>query len=409
MSAVIEVRNLKKKFCEDLRRSLYYGIQDIGREVVGITRHSDQLRKREFWALNDLNFTIDKGQSVGLIGANGAGKSTLLRIISGLIKPDSGTVRVKGRVAPLIALGAGFNPILSGRENIFVNMSVLGMTSAEIKRKFDEVVDFSGLEHALDMPVQTYSSGMSARLGFSCAVFTEPDILLIDEVLAVGDLKFRAKCYRKLADLKKAEATFVMVSHSPQSILSICDVGMFLKRGVMMGIGETKEIMSAYEADLTGIDFSKAGVGAIGSDTNSGLHVKRMYFADEAGNEINTPSTGEPTDLTFDIESKEHFNNLHIQIAVADASLYGERVLFVSNVIDKAKMEVQPGNNKLIVRFPFMGLNPSMYTIKVSIYQDELHLLDSVESFNFAVKSNIPTYNTQFYQPRKWIVAAPRV
>jgi lipopolysaccharide transport system ATP-binding protein len=180
MQKVIEVSHLNKKFCEDLRKSLLYGIKDIGREILNLERRSSVLRKKEFWALNDVSFSIEKGQSIGLIGANGAGKSTLLRIISGLIKPDSGTVKVRGTVAPLIALGAGFNPILTGRENIFVNMAILGLNTQQIKARFDEVVDFSGLDHALDMPVQTYSSGMAARLGFSCAIFTQPEILLID-------------------------------------------------------------------------------------------------------------------------------------------------------------------------------------------------------------------------------------
>jgi lipopolysaccharide transport system ATP-binding protein len=271
MDPVIQIEQLRKKFCGNLRKSLWYGMQDIGSEIFGLKRQSHALRKEEFWALKDISFSIRQGESVGLIGSNGAGKSTLLRVISGLIKPDQGSVKVKGRVAPLIALGAGFNPVLTGRENIFVNMSILGLTPEQIKSRFDEVVEFSGLEHALDMPVQTYSSGMAARLGFSCAIFTTPDILLIDEVLAVGDLKFRARCYRKLAELKKSETTFIMVSHNPQSILSICDVGMYLKKGVLMGFGTTQSIMQQYEADLANLDLSAIHSG----DT---LFCKRICF-----------------------------------------------------------------------------------------------------------------------------------
>ena len=405
MANIIEVNHLNKKFCEDLKKSLLYGMKDIGREILNLKRRSNFLRKKEFWALNDVSFSIERGQSVGLIGANGAGKSTLLRIISGLIKPDAGTVKVRGRVAPLIALGAGFNPILTGRENIYVNMAILGLTNKEIKAKFDEVVDFSGLDHALDMPVQTYSSGMAARLGFSCAIFTNPDILLIDEVLAVGDLKFRAKCYRKLAELKKSDTTFIMVSHSPQAILSICDVGMFLKKGVLMNVGSTNEIMSEYEADLANIDIQHINNSIQRlSQGGSGFKIENISFEDQDAGRIMHPQTGREANLILDLHSTEVFDNLNVQVAVSDSALYGERTFFLNNAIDQAHIKIKKGNNKLKIHFPFLGLNPGMYSIKVSIYQDELHLLDTIEAFNFVVQSKFPTQHTLFYQPRKWII-----
>jgi len=403
---MIEVNNLNKKFCDDLRRSLLYGVKDIGREIVGAGRKSDRLRKSEFWALHDISFSISQGQSVGLIGSNGAGKSTLLRIISGLIKPDAGTVKVKGRVAPLIALGAGFNPILTGRENVFVNMAILGLKKEEIKKKFDEVIDFSELEHALDMPVQTYSSGMAARLGFSCAIFTHPEILLIDEVLAVGDLRFRAKCYRKLAELKKLNTTFIMVSHSPQSILSICDVGMYLKKGQLMGFGATTDIMNQYEADLSKLDLRLVN-SADGKpkEKYSNFKIEKIFFEDAEHAEVVYPSTGRPGNLTVSVESDKEYDNLNIQIAISDASLYGERTLFFNNAIDDFTISVKKGFNRISLRFPYLGLNPGLYTLKVSIYQDELHLLDTIEAFNFVVKSDFPARQSLFFQSREWLVS----
>ncbi len=161
---LISVDNVSKKFCRDLKQSLFYGVQDIATELIGGGRKSDTLRSKEFWALKDVSFQLRRGEALGLIGSNGAGKSTLLRIISGLIKPDTGCVKVRGRLAPLIALGAGFNPILTGRENIYANMSILGLSTKEIEERFQDVIDFSGIDDAIDAPVQTYSSGMAARL-----------------------------------------------------------------------------------------------------------------------------------------------------------------------------------------------------------------------------------------------------
>lgn len=247
---VISVENVSKKFCRDLKRSLLYGIQDIATEVVGRTRKSDALRKSEFWALKDVSFQLRQGQALGLVGSNGAGKSTLLRIISGLIKPDTGCVRIKGRVAPLIALGAGFNPILTGRENIYANMSILGLSTQEIEERFQQVVNFAEIWDAIDAPVQTYSSGMAARLGFACAIHTQPEILLIDEVLAVGDIKFKAKCYRKLDELRQQGTSFVLVNHNPQAILHACDSAIYLVKGNLIAYGRTEMIIEKYEEDL---------------------------------------------------------------------------------------------------------------------------------------------------------------
>ena len=227
---VLSVQGVSKKFCRSLKRSLFYGVQDIASELVGVRKDNNKLRKDEFWALQDVSFELKRGESLGLVGANGSGKTTLLRIISGLIKPDTGSVKITGRVAPLIALGAGFNPILTGRENIYVNMSILGLSKEEIDERFDEVVDFAEIGDAIDAPVQTYSSGMAARLGFACAIHTEPDVLLIDEVLAVGDLSFRAKCLNKFAELK-TKVVIILVSHSMPRLSRVADCMIVMSRG----------------------------------------------------------------------------------------------------------------------------------------------------------------------------------
>ncbi|MDA0973020.1 MAG: ABC transporter ATP-binding protein, partial [Bacteroidetes bacterium] len=185
---IITVDRVSKKFCKELKRSLLYGLQDILSLGGGNT---DELRKNEFWAVKEVSFELRRGDCLGLIGHNGAGKSTLLKMLNGLISPDEGSITIHGRVGALIELGAGFNPILTGRENIYNNGAVLGFSKSEIDAKLQEIIDFSEIEEFIDMPIQNYSSGMKVRLGFAVAANLEPDLLLVDEVLAVGDAGFR--------------------------------------------------------------------------------------------------------------------------------------------------------------------------------------------------------------------------
>lgn len=237
---LVKVDNVSKRFCRSLKRSLWYGLQDLGSEIGG-RRHGGgsglpqssadvQLRTDEFWAVKDVSFELRRGECLGLIGQNGAGKTTLLKILNGLIKPDAGIISMSGRVGALIALGAGFNPILSGRENIFINASVLGLSKREIHDKIDEIVDFAGIDDFIDSPVQNYSSGMIVRLGFAVATALAPDILILDEVLAVGDASFRAKCYRKISELQQ-EAAIIFVSHSMDQVGNICSSICGMEKG----------------------------------------------------------------------------------------------------------------------------------------------------------------------------------
>ena len=197
---VMSIDDLSKKFCKDLKSSLWYGLKDLTSELLFFNRHTEQLRDNEFWALKGVSFELLKGETLGLIGSNGAGKSTVLKIINGILKPDLGKIKIDGRVGALIELGAGFNPILTGKENIYVNAAILGISKKEIDNRIDDIIDFAELGDFINSPVQTYSSGMKVRLGFSIAANLNPDILLIDEVLAVGDSSFRERCYNKLLE-----------------------------------------------------------------------------------------------------------------------------------------------------------------------------------------------------------------
>ena len=196
---LVSCQGISKKFCRNLKKSLWYGVKDGVSEIVR-GQSSDTLRKDEFWALDDVSFELRRGECLGLLGRNGAGKTTLLKVLSGLIKPDKGTITLKGKVGGLIALGAGFNGILSGRENIRINGAILGYSREEIEDRMQEIIDFAEIPDFIDAPVNTYSSGMSVRLGFAiAAILTKPDVLLLDEVLAVGDIGFTIKCLMPFA------------------------------------------------------------------------------------------------------------------------------------------------------------------------------------------------------------------
>ncbi|MGB3642194.1 MAG: ABC transporter ATP-binding protein [Rivularia sp. (in: cyanobacteria)] len=405
--AVISVENVSKKFCRDLKRSLFYGLRDIATEVTGGKRKSDNLRKNEFWAINDVSFKLHKGEALGLVGSNGAGKSTILRIISGLIKPDTGTVKVKGRVAPLIALGAGFNPILSGRENIYANMSILGLPTAEIEKRFDEVVEFAEIADAIDAPVQTYSSGMAARLGFACAVHIEPDILLIDEVLAVGDVKFKMKCHRKLSELRKKGTAFILVTHNSHSILNICESSIFLKKGQLLASGDTEQVIRKYEEDLC-LSGKENALGSMiippkPKEKSNGLDIVSLCFKDEQDNHLENLLTGEPAYLSVECKSYEHIHTANLGMLVTALSGGEGLVLYMTSTSDNQELEIPVGKSEIRMHMPYCSMIPGVYSARIYI-RNGVYSYDIVESFRFTVKANKTISRCQFYQPRQWQV-----
>ena len=246
---LIRCEGVSKKFCRDLRLSLWYGLKDVFADIVrfrGINHEGDLLRSGEFYANRDVHLVVHRGECLGLIGRNGAGKTTLLKMLNGLIKPDTGRIELLGRIGALIALGAGFNPILTGRENVFVNGSILGLSRYEIKRRFDEIVGFAGLEEFIDVPVQSYSSGMKVRLGFAIATEIRPEILLIDEVLAVGDAEFRVRCASRIKGLVSSGCAVVLVSHDMTQIANLSSSVLWLDKGRVVEQGTAASVIRKY-------------------------------------------------------------------------------------------------------------------------------------------------------------------
>jgi len=271
---LIRAEHVSKKFCRSLKRSLWYGVQDLThallpskQQQLNFAKHGERtdppLRRDEFWALQDVSFEVKRGECLGLVGQNGAGKSTLLKMLNSLIRPDSGRITMRGRVGALIDLNAGFNPVLTGRENIYNQAALFGFNKKETDAKFEAIVEFSELEDFLDTPVQNYSSGMVVRLGFATITQLEMDILLIDEVLAVGDLGFMFKCLNRMGEIMP-ETAVVFVSHTMPMVARICNQLMVLASGKLpQHTYDVADGIHSYVSDFSGLEPKDLGNGAV--------------------------------------------------------------------------------------------------------------------------------------------------
>jgi ABC-2 type transport system ATP-binding protein len=293
MTSAISIENVSKKF------RLYH---EKNQYLKTTLLRGGRSRYEDFWAVQDVSFEIPVGSTFGIIGSNGSGKSTLLKCLAGILTPDKGTLTVNGRLSALLELGAGFHPELSGRENIFLNGAILGMTQKEIALRFDDIVEFSGLDHFIDTPVKNYSSGMVVRLGFSIAANVEPEILLIDEVLAVGDAEFQQRCYEKIERFRQDGRTIVLVSHGLSQIEQMCDTVAWLEKSHLKELGSSFEVVQKYngashqaiqrdeedeigdrwgtgEATITKVELIKSGVATSLFATNEAMKIRVHYDA----------------------------------------------------------------------------------------------------------------------------------
>jgi lipopolysaccharide transport system ATP-binding protein len=288
---LLVVEDVSKKFARELRRVMFYGAVDILRDFLQVPTPSDRLRPGEFWALDDVKLEVDKGECVGLIGANGSGKTTLLKLVNGIFMPDKGRIRKRGRVGALVEIGAGFHPLLTGRENIYVYGQILGMSKREVSRKFDAIVDYADIGDFLDTPVKHYSSGMYVRLGFAVAIHAEPDILLIDEVLAVGDVAFRAKCMSSISEILKKTGV-IFVSHSMAQIESLCSTVLWLNKGSVVQFGQSRTVVSAYlewQEELARRAAERSRVALETADFDAA----RSYLEGRRGEVVEDPTGGD--------------------------------------------------------------------------------------------------------------------
>jgi lipopolysaccharide transport system ATP-binding protein len=350
---LVRVENVSKKFCRSLKRSLWYGLQDAATELTG--RKSDHaLRKDEFWAINNVSFELRRGECLGLIGRNGAGKTTLLRMLNGLIKPDQGRIEIRGKVGALIALGAGFNPILTGRENIYVNGSVLGLSQSEIEAKLDEIIDFAEIGDFIDAPVQSYSSGMQVRLGFAIATALSPDLLILDEILAVGDASFRAKCYRRIASLQK-NAAVIFVSHQMDHVARICNRILVMSQGDMHLLGSIEDGVEAYE------QLNKGGAEKDPSFLSTN-HPIQHFELQLSSNSLNS---GEGLLLLIKTQASESLKNLSLRIFLYNSTgAFAAACDYQSN---EYGITLHPGHNIWRVQIDSIPLRRGQYKFGINI------------------------------------------
>ncbi len=309
----IVVENVSKKYCKSIKRSMAYGIGDIAKNLIGLGTHPDRLRPEEFWAVRGVSFELERGQTLGLIGANGSGKTTLLKMLNGIFWPDTGRITMRGRVGALIAVGSGFHPMLTGAENIFLNGAILGMGRREMRKKFDSIVDFSGVEKFLNTPVKYYSSGMYVRLGFAVAIHCEPDILLVDEVLAVGDIEFQARCIQKMEELKVRGVTKIFVSHDLNAVQRLCDRTLYLHEGNMRHYGDTLDVLAAYKRDA--LLNTRAGMNDGVRFGTKEITLNAIEFLDSGGRPKNLFKRGEPFRLRVNYHAKTKISDPEFSIA----------------------------------------------------------------------------------------------
>ncbi|NKQ35043.1 MAG: ABC transporter ATP-binding protein [Chloroflexi bacterium] len=363
---LVNVENVSKKFCRNLKRSLWYGVKDVGAEMFGRGSERIELRSQEFWAVKDVSFQLKRGETLGLIGHNGAGKTTMLRMLNGLIKPDTGRITVRGRIQALIALGAGFNPVLTGRENIYVNASVLGISKAETDRRFDQIVDFSGIEEFIDTPVQSYSSGMVVRLGFSIAAHLEPDILLVDEVLAVGDLAFKTKCQVRIQELRDTGVAIILVSHNLHTISHVCSRAITFEKGRVLYDGDTERAIDVYRNSLIkankGLEDSlRAGTGEI--------KIKDLEILDEYDGVQEECGVGDYVKLRVHYEAYEPVVNPVFNVTMH--VLNSHQVTGIRTDVDGVELGTLEGVGHVDIVIPDLNLLPNIYTMDAVIFHSD--------------------------------------
>src|ERR1700744_944478 len=390
MAKAIKVENLSKAYqlgdfgtgtiSRDLERfwARMRGKEDPFLKIGEINDRATKGESDIVWSLKDLNFEIEQGDAVGIIGRNGAGKSTLLKILSRVTSPTTGSVKIKGRIASLLEVGTGFHPELTGRENIYLNGAILGMRKAEIKRQFDAIVDFAGIERYVDTPVKRYSSGMYVRLAFAVAAHLESEILVIDEVLAVGDVEFQKKCLGKMSDVSKQEGrTVLFVSHNIQSILNLCSKGILLVNGKLNLMSDINEVVSLYH------NLQRRNSTFISTNSTKETFISNITFQNNKNEKSNQFEVFSDVDIVIEITSKVYKTN--VNIGYGFDNMYENRLFTLYSRLHGKSYTILPGLNTIKCRLLKVPLKPDEYDIKVFVGND----FETIEFYEAGFKLTI--------------------
>jgi ABC-2 type transport system ATP-binding protein len=358
-AAAINVDNVSKRF------RLYH---ERNQSLKAAFMRGRRAKYEEFWALRDVSLEVPQGETFGLIGENGSGKTTLLKCMAKILRPDKGAIATQGKISALLELGAGFHPELSGKENVFLNGSILGLSKRQLTDRFDEIVEFAGLEHFIDTPVKNYSSGMYVRLGFSVAINVDPDILLIDEVLAVGDAEFQRKCLEKFDELRTKGKTIVIVSHALESVRNLCDNAVWLEHGNLRRIGPANKVIDEY---LTESHTDRVSDGDLGTRWGSGeARLERVELLDGSSQPVKRIRTGDPMTIRYHYQADETIRAPVFGLAIW--ALDGVRVTGPATRDGGLVPETLPAGAKgyIDLRIDRLLLLPGTYDVSASLHNN---------------------------------------
>jgi ABC-type polysaccharide/polyol phosphate transport system ATPase subunit len=376
-TAAVRFDRVSKRFrLGEGRESLVELIAAAGRRLIGQSRPRDAT---SFLALNDVSFDVPKGDTLGIIGPNGAGKSTALKLLAGILRPDSGSIAVQGRLAALIEVGAGFHGDLTGRENIFLHAAILGMRRAEVRGKLDTIVSFAGLERFLDMPVKRYSSGMYARLGFSIAAHVEPDVLLVDEVLSVGDAVFRVRCLERMKQLVRAGTTLIFVTHDLGQMQAVCARAVVLSHGRVAFAGRSKEAVAHYLAAMSQVMADRPG--DMSAESSAGVDVFGVRLLSADGAERANIEANRPVRIEIDLESRRPFNELAVELNLRSGTQ--EAVASFNSSRSGVTYELPSGRHSIRVDLPSLPLAGGQYYWNVRVWDAGRGVVEADTPFRF--------------------------
>jgi ABC-type polysaccharide/polyol phosphate transport system ATPase subunit len=364
-----------------------------------------QLRRQEFWAVKDLSFNLKRGESMGIIGPNGSGKSTTLKLLSGILRPEQGSYSVKGRLSALIEVGAGFHPDLTGRENVYLNGSILGMTRKEVQSKFADIVDFAGVGDFIDTPVKRYSSGMAVRLGFAVAAFIEPDVLLVDEVLAVGDTEFRNRCHNRMTQMLSKGVTMILVSHNLAEVRNLCDRTLMLWKGEKVLEGPTAKVVEEYHQRVVAmikVDQEKDAARDRVSKPKSEVEITSVQFIDKNGVPTDTIQTGDPMTVRVNYNASRRVQRPQVAIDVEWAAEDTLAATCDTQRDGETLAPIEAGKGYVDCKWGPVLMEPNVYSINVRILDGETDkVLGSSERNRFILNEQVEVYGL-FGLPHTW-------